>query len=391
MDRTEDEDNASEDDRPVRTPAETIGRCPVGGRLYVRTPAETIGAPLAITDADRQTADSHTFTLGGSDMASFDINAGNGQLMTKPDMMLDYEKRQSYTVVVTVDDGSGQSNATDSITVTIRVKDLDEKPVLMVRTGPAINRAPTFPAATAARNVAEDTAAGADIGAPVEARDDGALTYTLRGANAASFTIVATTGQLRAKFALDYETKNSYTVTVRATDGEGATDEITVTINVTNVDEDGTVTLSSANPRVGTALTARLTDRDGVAAGSVTWQWASSNAMNGAYTNIPGAMSDSYMPVAGDEDDYLRATASYTDGYGADTAHGTTANAVVATGAPTTGTGSVVGDTYDVNDDGVIDLEEVEQALYDHFFGEGDEAISQEEVEDVLYLHFFPS
>ena len=44
-------------------------------------------------DADRQTADSHTFTLGGTDADSFDIGPGTGQLMTKPDMMLDYETK----------------------------------------------------------------------------------------------------------------------------------------------------------------------------------------------------------------------------------------------------------------------------------------------------------
>ena len=48
----------SEDDRPVRTPAETIG------------------APLSIRDADLP-ADSHTFTLSGTDSASFDIERGH--------------------------------------------------------------------------------------------------------------------------------------------------------------------------------------------------------------------------------------------------------------------------------------------------------------------------
>ena len=38
---------------------------------------------------------------------------------------------------------------------------------------------------------------------------------------------------------------------------------ITVTINVTNVDEPGTVTLSSPQPQEGTELTASLTDPDG--------------------------------------------------------------------------------------------------------------------------------
>ena len=47
-----------------------------------------------------------------------------------------------------------------------------------------------------------------------------------------------------------------------------------------------------------------------------TWQWASSDAMDGTYTNIAGATSDSYTPVEGDANMYLRATAMYTDGHG---------------------------------------------------------------------------
>ena len=282
---------------------------------------ESIGAPLEITDADGVSAGSHNFTLSGTDAASFDIEpvtfvtgaATQGvQLMTKA--ALNFEDKTTYTVVVTVKDSSNKSNDTDSITVTIQVKDLDEKPVLMVRRGPAINNPPTFPAATAARSVDENTAAGANIGAPVEASDDGALTYTLRGANAASFNINATTGQLRTRSALDYETKNSYTVTVRATDGEMAIDEIDVTIAVTNLDEPGAVRLSSTStaPQVGVAITASVEDPDRGVTGT-TWQWASSNATDGAFAPIPGATSRDYTPMDADADNYLRATASYTD------------------------------------------------------------------------------
>ena len=46
-----------------------------------------------------------------------------------------------------------------------------------------------------------------------------------------------------------------------------------VTITITNVDEDGTVTLSSEQPKVGIALTATLEDPDGVVADSVKWTW----------------------------------------------------------------------------------------------------------------------
>ena len=46
-------------------------------------------------------------------------------------------------------------------------------------------------------------------------------------------------------------------------DGKGNSDEHEVTISVTNVVENGTVTLSTLQPRVGVELTAMLTDPDG--------------------------------------------------------------------------------------------------------------------------------
>ena len=103
-------------------------------------------------------------------------------------------------------------------------------------------------------------------------------------------------------------------MTVTATDTSEATDSVMVTITVTNVDEDGTVTLSSET-NVGVAITATLVDVDGGTT-DTTWQWASSDAMDGTYTNIEGATSESYTPVEGDANMYLRATAMYTDGHG---------------------------------------------------------------------------
>ena len=98
------------------------------------------------------------------------------------------------------------------------------------------NAAPVFPASeTGARSVSENAAAGADIGAPVAAEDTAGdtLTYTLGGVDAASFDIVAATGQLQTKAALDSATKSTYTVTVTATDTGDLSDTITVTITVT--------------------------------------------------------------------------------------------------------------------------------------------------------------
>ena len=121
------------------------------------------------------------------------------------------------------------------------------------------NRAPTFADADATREVAENTAAGMNIGDPVTATDlDGdTLTYALGGDDMAHFDINSATGQLMTKTVLDYEmprgqamsdtNTNDYMVTVTATDQDGESDSIAVTIKVTNVDENPLLTRWDAN------------------------------------------------------------------------------------------------------------------------------------------------
>ena len=109
------------------------------------------------------------------------------------------------------------------------------------RTNTLTNNAPVFDPAMPEREIAENTAAGVNVGAPVTATDADAgdtLGYTLGGADVASFDFVETTGQIRTKAGVsyDHEAKASYTVTVTATDGT-ATADASVTISVTDVDE----------------------------------------------------------------------------------------------------------------------------------------------------------
>ena len=107
---------------------------------------------------------------------------------------------------------------------------------------------------------------------------------------------------------------NEYKVKVEASDGSNDSDDTfrEVTVNVTNVDEDGVVTLPSLQPEVGFALVAELTDPDGGVA-SLTWQWARSSSSTGTFTDIKGATLATYPPVTADVNSYLRATASYDD------------------------------------------------------------------------------
>ena len=87
---------------------------------------------------------------------------------------------------------------------------------------------------SATRSIPENTPAGINVGAPVSAEGDGTLTYTLSGPDAASFTILPTTGQVRTRDGVvyDYETRNRYTVTVGADDESGEGDTIDVTIHI---------------------------------------------------------------------------------------------------------------------------------------------------------------
>ena len=100
---------------------------------------------------------------------------------------------------------------------------------------------PGTPPNGAARRVAENTAAGGAVGAPVTAADaDGDdLSYALSGADVSRFAIDASSGQIRVGTGtvLDYETNPSHRVAVEARDGKGGTARIEVTISVTDVNE----------------------------------------------------------------------------------------------------------------------------------------------------------
>ena len=156
---------------------------------------------------------------------------------------------------------------------------MEYSPATMMVT--AMMTVPMFDSETATREVAENTAASMDIGDPVMGTDaDGdTLIYTLGGTDAVSFYIDPETGQLKTLAALDYETKATYSVMVTATDPDSASDMITVTITVTNVDEPGMVTLWAGTvaltmaPQVGDTITGAVDGPDGGVTGEM-WQWS---------------------------------------------------------------------------------------------------------------------
>ena len=105
--------------------------------------------------------------------------------------------------------------------------------------GSAFNSAPAFSeTAPISREVPEDTTLGNSFGDPITATDVhfGTITdevsYSLSGIDAASFTIDPSTGQLSLNTTLDYFTKPSYSVQVKAEDDYGGEATEPGTINL---------------------------------------------------------------------------------------------------------------------------------------------------------------
>ena len=415
-----------------------------------------VGAPVTATDPN---GDTMTYSLGGTDMGSFKIHQGTGQISVKTATELDLETKATYMVTVTATD---PGSLTDSVDVTIKLTDKDEAPVIMVG-GLAISG---LSRADYAENDM-DAVGTYTLAGPMKDR------ATLRiegGADAGDFRL--NNGMLMFRNSPDYEapadadTDNTYMVTLKATDGTymdthnvmvmvtnvnelgtlaGGPDEPTsvmegartrweptrsrrsggasgrhmagvdgkgddagvhfndhravcshstapptskhrqtgggdndsntymvtvkaeaggemdtqdVMVRVTNVDEMGTLVLSSTTPSVDAELTATLTDLDGMVSGE-TWMWYKS--MDGNETVIANATSMSYTPVADDAGYYLKVTVTYTDGEGSGKELMATTAAAVTAGDP------LLAD-YDPDGDGMIERADMRRAVAD-FFG----------------------
>ena len=309
-----------------------------------------IGDPVAATDP--YTGNTITYSLSGADADSFTIEVQNtgdpdpmvgGQIRVKAGAKLDYEKKNSYTVVVTATDSSGEANNSAAITVTIKVTDLDEMPTITA-IGASTLRISGSSSVTYAEN---DTGDVEDYS--VSGTNGATATWSLTGTDRGDFDI-SEGGVVTFKSPPDYESQSSYTFTVNAA-VNGANAERDVTVSVTNVEEPGVATVPP-DPVVGFGITATLADDDGVT-GTVNWQW-SRETTAGVYEDISGANAPSYTPVAADDGKHLRVTASYSDGRGSGkSAVATTTNLVVMRAA---GPG-------DANNDGMVDKGEMIEAF----------------------------
>ena len=209
--------------------------------------------------------------------------------------------------------------------------------MVTVRTSPVFSES-DYPGGAVKRSVAENAAPDDLVGLPVTAADaDGdEVTYSVSATSepggaadldafSRDFDLDPASGQIRVSRTadIDYETRRTYVVLYGASDGEDPSDGsedpvvdawLTLTVEVTNVDEAGTVSISGI-VEVGQTLTASLSDPDVMIDGEA-WRWQSSIWRSSGFADIEGADTAEYVVADADVRRYLRATVTYTDAEG---------------------------------------------------------------------------
>ena len=270
--------------------------------------ATSIGI-VAATDADVTTTTYQDWKItGGNTDNAFDINSSSGEITVADASQLDYETEpNSYNLSITVSDGSTTSSAE---TVTINVTDLNDNT-------PVITASQSF-------SVDENSANASSVGTVVVTDADVTATtyqdWKITGGNTDNaFDINSSSGEITVADAsqLDYETEpNSYNLSITVSDGSTTSSAETVTINVTDLNDDTPVITASQsfdineNSDNGTSVgTVGFTDADSDAVNSFTW------SITGGNTNDAFAIDESTGAITvanGSELDYESGTILYT-------------------------------------------------------------------------------
>ncbi|MBC6425431.1 MAG: cadherin repeat domain-containing protein, partial [Ekhidna sp.] len=189
------------------------------------------GTAVGTVQATDPEEDNLTFAISqGNTGDVFAIVEGTGAITTAG--TLDFENTQSYTLKVSVSDGSLPATAD----ITVNVTDVDEA------TEPE-NTAPTI--ADQTFSVPEDAVNGTAVGT-VQASDaetNNLMFSITQGNTGDAFAIAEGTGAITVAGTLDFEITQSYTLKVSVSDGSlPATADITV--NVTDVEENTAPTIA---------------------------------------------------------------------------------------------------------------------------------------------------
>lgn len=178
-----------------------------------------MGPALAGSDPDAGSVLAYIIT-GGNTGSAFGVNQLTGMLFVASP--LDFETQTSYSLSLRVQDGGGLSQ---DATVTVTVTNVNEAPVVTPDQGFSISEA-----------AAAESVLGSLTAADPESD---AITFTIASGNdGTQFAIDgATLKRAAGAPALNYETRQSFSLVVRAADASGASSTGTVLVTVLDVQE----------------------------------------------------------------------------------------------------------------------------------------------------------
>ena len=216
-----------------------------------------VGDPVKALDLNA--SDTLTYTLEDAS-GKFGINTGTGQITVAAADSLDYESEDEYSVRVTVSDRT-TDGLTDGISVKIVVADVNEHPVISGEDSPSFSENANLNNRVARYNASDP--------------EGDSFQWSVDGIDASSFTM-DTGGNLRFSTQPDREAKDTYDITILATDDADPPNagEFPITVTITDVDEPPVITGDSTIDDYDenrTAVVATYTARDPEGDSNIAW------------------------------------------------------------------------------------------------------------------------
>ena len=178
-----------------------------------------VGTQVVLASAaDEDDNDSLVYSLSGANSSYFAISV-TGIISTASD--IDFESCSSYSLTISVSDGT----ATVTTPLTITVNDINDPPV--------------FSSAPYTLTVNEGTASSVSVLQVSASDDDGdSIFLSFVGITSSDFTINSASGDVSTAVDLDYEKTPSYVLTVQADDGNGGKTLTSITVTVTDLNDE---------------------------------------------------------------------------------------------------------------------------------------------------------
>ena len=301
------------------------------------------------------------WSVTGRDAGDFTItdtgqNSAQLTFRNPPDSERPADSNRDSVYEVTVRASDGRYYGTLNVTVTVR----------------AVDEAPEFQRNTQDSFVYPENGASAIYTYRATDPEGSAVAWDLSGTDSGAFSI-GKTGVLTFKSPPDYESPadrdddNVYEVVVEATDDDGNTTPLEVTVTVTNLTDARAVIRGT--PQVGRTLTAEtsgIPDEDRSDKVDFSYQWLADE------TDVQGATDPTYEITEKDEGKTIKVRVTFTDNAGKEETLTSAATAPVkpaqsnepAAGLPTINGTAQVGEALTADTSGISDADGMTNAVF---------------------------